>query len=78
MPYIKRKDYELWVKRVNDILDRANANTLIYPYYDSDPIYYFGFYGRKHRIAVYYGNSLIAVGMKEINKLIECLEKENK
>lgn len=74
MPYLKRTDYQKWVEYVIACLDEINAINNDFNFRRSDdPIYYLSFYGSKHKIAVYYSNAIVAVGMKEINTLLKRL-----
>ena len=71
---MKKTDYQKWVEYVTACLDEINAidnNFKIRRSYD--PIYYLSFCGSKHKIAVYYGNRVVAIGIKSINRLLKCL-----
>ena len=73
MPYLKRTEYQKWVEYVNACLDEINAINRDFAIYPQDPIYYLSFYGSKHRIAVYYGNTIVAIGINNINNLLKRL-----
>ena len=73
MPYMKRTDYQKWIEYVNTCLDEINAINNSFNIYPKDPIYYLSFCGSKHKIAVYYGNTVVAIGINRINDLLKRL-----
>lgn len=78
MPYMKREDFKEWLNHVDNVLRHANCkeNTIYGFIHNTEPMYYLGYCGAKHKITVYYGNMILAVGIRRINQLLEKLEQK--